>query len=206
MSNDWFRNRNWNDAIAREFDEKLRRARRKEQYLRIQASTLARTHPDIALQLLDRYFQLPDDFDHAQAHVDRATALQALRRIEDAADAYEAALERELVFPNLRTQAYLEFPMLVATQRLARRYNRALAVLRAHVDKPVFPVDKFLWHAAHALILSATGNSTAASTYAVQALDAAALDKSGFRHHPNVGLVTEKHRELIKTLSGVSAA
>src|SRR5687768_6384776 len=107
MSDDWFRDRDWNDAIARRFDEKLRRARRKAQYLRIQASTLARTHPNAALELLDRYFQLPDDFDHAQAHVDRAMAYQALGRIEDAVRAYEAALTREEVFPQLLTQAYL---------------------------------------------------------------------------------------------------
>ena len=206
MSDDWFRNRDWNAAIARRFDEKLRRARRKEQYLRIQASTLAQTHPAIALELLDRYFQLPDDFDHARAHVDRATAYQALGRIEEAARGYEAALKREVVFPQLLTQAYLEFPMLVATQRLVARYDQALTVLKAHSDKPMFPVDKFLWHTAHALILTAMGNSGDASIHAAQALDAASLDKSGFQHHPSVGLVTEKHRELFKTLAGVSAA
>ena len=206
MSDDWFRNRDWNAAIARRFDEKLRRARRKEQYLRIQASTLARTHPDTALELLDRYFQLTDDFDHAQAHVDRATAYQALGRIEDAARAYEAALKREVVFPQLLTQAYLEFPMLVATQRLAARYDQALAVLKAHSDRPMFPVDRFLWHTAHTLILSATGNSSDASIHAAQALDAASSDKSGFRYHSSLGLVNERHRELIKTLASVSAA
>ena len=56
MSDEWFRHTNWNDAIARRFDEKLQRARRKEHYLRIQASTLAPTHPMVALALLDRYF------------------------------------------------------------------------------------------------------------------------------------------------------
>jgi len=47
MSDDWFRNTTWDDAIERAFDEKLRRARMKEQYLRIQASTLARSHPEV---------------------------------------------------------------------------------------------------------------------------------------------------------------
>ena len=74
MTTDWFRNTTWNKSVERAFDEKLRRAKRKEQYLRIQACTLARSYPEVALKLLDRYFELPDDFDHAQAHVDRATA------------------------------------------------------------------------------------------------------------------------------------
>ena len=46
---EWFRNTTWDTSIERAFDDKLRRARRKEQYLRIQACTLARSHPDVAL-------------------------------------------------------------------------------------------------------------------------------------------------------------
>src|SRR5687767_8082388 len=80
---DWFRNATWNPSIERAFDDKLRRARRKEQYLRIQACTLGRSHPDVALKLLERYFSLPNDFDHAQAHVDRATAYLALGRVAE---------------------------------------------------------------------------------------------------------------------------
>ena len=92
---DWFRNTTWNESVERAFDERLRRAKRKEQYLRIQACTLARSYPEVALKLLDRYFELPDDFDHAQAHVDRATALLSMDRVEDAIASYEAALARE---------------------------------------------------------------------------------------------------------------
>ena len=94
MSADWFRNTTWDGIIERAFDEKLRRARRKEQYLRIQACTLARSHPEVALKLLDRYFELQDDFDHAQAHVDRATALLALGRVGEALAAYEGSPQK----------------------------------------------------------------------------------------------------------------
>ena len=107
MGADWFRNTTWSEAVERTFNEKLQRARRKENYLRIQACTLARSHPDVALRLLDRYFSLKDDFDHAQAYVDRATALLTLGRIDEAVESYSAALAREVVFPNLLTQAYL---------------------------------------------------------------------------------------------------
>lgn len=102
MGADWFRNTTWNDTIERTFDEKLGRARKRDQYLRIQACTLAHSHPEVALRLLDRYFALNDDFDHAQAHVDRATALLSLGRVDEALAAYEAALARESAFPNLR--------------------------------------------------------------------------------------------------------
>ncbi|MFO1465449.1 MAG: hypothetical protein U1F35_03250 [Steroidobacteraceae bacterium] len=97
---DWFRNATWNASIEQTFEDKFRRARRKEQYLRIQACTLAHSHPDVALRLLDRYFTLPNHSDHAQAHVDRATAYLALGRVADALAAYEDALTRESAFPK----------------------------------------------------------------------------------------------------------
>src|SRR5580693_8248935 len=99
MRDDWYRNTTWNDTVERAFNEKLNRARRKESYLRIQACSLARSHPDVALRLLDRYFTLKDDFDHAQAFVDRATALLALGRVNEAIESYNAALAREAEFP-----------------------------------------------------------------------------------------------------------
>lgn len=204
MADDWYRNAEWNADIARRFDEKLSRARRKEQYLRIQACTLAATHPEVALGLLDRYFAMSDDFDHAQAHVDRATALIALGRMDEAADAYEAALAREAAFPNLTTQAYLELPILIASKGLQSRFDRALTLLDEHKTRLTFPVDHFLWHAARALILSDRGNRVGATIDAQQAAQAASKGHSGFSRHPTVGLLTEKHCHLLKDMAALA--
>jgi tetratricopeptide (TPR) repeat protein len=206
MSADWFRNMSWDDAIERVFDEKLRRARRKEQYLRIQACTLARSHPEVALKLLDRYFELDDDFDHAQAHVDRATALLALGRVDEALAAYEAALAREAVFPTLQSQAYLDLPYIVATRAVRDQYMRALELLGQHESRLMFPVDHFRWHAAHALIVAATGETGPVRNHAERALQAASRDQSGFRYHPSVGLVTPQYEAVVKKLKTLCAA
>jgi tetratricopeptide (TPR) repeat protein len=203
MSADWFRNAVWNDSIERAFHEKLRRARRKGQYLRIQAHTLACSYPEVALKLLDRYFELLDDLDHAQAHVDRATALLALGRVADAITAYEAALARETVFPNLQTQAYLDLPYLVATRGVREQYPRALELLQIHESRLTFPVDYFCWHAARALIAAATHETGVANVHAERALEAAAREHSGFRHHPSVGLVTAQYDEVIRKLEAL---
>jgi tetratricopeptide (TPR) repeat protein len=200
MSADWFRNTTWNDAVEQSFNEKLSRARRKEQYLRIQACTLARSYPEIALKLLDRYFLLKDDFDHAQAHVDRATALLALGRISEAIRAYEAALAREAEFPNLRTQACLDLPYLIATHGVRERYGQAVKLLEEHKAELMFPIDHFRWHAAQALIASESHDNIAAGAQAKLALDAAACDHSGFRYHPAIGLVTEQYDDLVLKL------
>jgi hypothetical protein len=110
----WFRNGIWNDAVEKSFLEKLRRARRKSQYLRIQAGTLASSHPHVALRLLDQFFALGDKFDWAQGYCDRATALLALGRVSEAIIAYEDALTREAQFPNLKTQS---LPRLAISNR-----------------------------------------------------------------------------------------
>lgn len=67
---DWYRNTTWDSQVETAFAERLRRARDKGQYLRIQACVLAKSHPDVALRLLDQYFVLGDDWDAAQAYVD----------------------------------------------------------------------------------------------------------------------------------------
>ncbi|HEV2606484.1 MAG TPA: hypothetical protein VGT79_00745 [Xanthomonadaceae bacterium] len=196
----WFRNKSWDAHAASAFEEKLRRARRKSQYIRIQASYLASTHSLVALELLDRYFALGDDFDHAQAHVDRAEAYFALSQVEDAFSSYEAALKREEEFPNLRTRANLELPYQIALRGAAHRYDQAMALLSNGGLRLMFAVDHFVFHATKAIILSAQGNLADARAEARPALEAAARDHSGFRYHPGIGLVSDKHAKALALL------
>lgn len=132
---DWFRNTEWNESIERAFEEKLRRARRKSEYLRIQASGLAESHPHVALQLLERYFAIGEKVLWAQAYCDQARAFLTLGRLDDTITAYEKALDRETEFPNVITQAYIEFPFLIATRRLGERYDRATQILQVNQSR-----------------------------------------------------------------------
>ena len=199
-SDDWYRNRKWSPSIAEKFEVKLKRARKKAQYLRIQACCLAETDPVVALELLNRYFDLDDHFDHAQAYVDRATALRALGRITDALSAYEDAIRREAEFPNLKTQAYLQLPLLVASTPVPKKFDRALQILDESRERVLFPVDKFHWNAAYALILSRQERNSEASDFAQAALEFAGVEHSGFRYHQKSGLVGEAQRSLIRDL------
>lgn len=197
---DWFRNTTWNDKIAATFEANLKRAKDKSQRLRIQACTLAETHPLIALELLERYFNEPKRFGEAQAYVDKATALLALNRREDAVAAYSAALNEEKKMPNILTQAYVELPYLVSVHGLTDHDENATKLLGRHRKRPVFPIEFFMWHAAQALLAGASGDRNTAAHHAKEALEFASEEKSVFKRHPKLGLVSKRHNDALRRL------
>lgn len=204
-ASEWFRNTEWNEAIASTFEQKLKRARRKNQYLRIQACTISHSHPHIALGLLERYFALGEDFDHAQAYVDRANSQLALGDVDAAIRSFEAALEREKAFPRLLTNAYLDLPYLIALNDISNRFEQAMEILSSSKDRLMFPIDRFKYHTVRAIIF-ASRNSAIAYTEAQAALEVATSDHSGFRNHPAVGLASDKHAQTLPKLRRLCGA
>lgn len=203
---DWYRNQIWNSEVERVFEEKLHRAKehKKGQYLRVQAYTLAESYPEVALKLLDRYFEIPGDFFRAQAHFDRASSYLALERVDDALQSYEDALDTERTFPNVRTQARIEYPFIIAVRNLQTHYPRAIEVLDMSSPESLsFPNQRFRWHAAHALIASDLNDLAQAKIQAEKSLGAAAERHSGFRYHPTLGLVTGEYSGIVERLSSI---
>ncbi len=197
---EWFRNTSWNEQIEVEFFGKLKRARDKGQYLRIQAGTLSTIEPEVSLRLLEQYFALGEHFDLAQGYVDRARAYLTLGSLNSALESFEAALERERVYPKLKTHAYLDFPFNVAMLGVKEWYDKASGVLAEFQHRLMCPVDRFCWNAAKALIASDKGLLSDAAAHAHEALQYSNVDFSGFPRHPRVGLVTEKYEGTIRRL------
>jgi tetratricopeptide (TPR) repeat protein len=188
---DWCQNKSWNADIEAAFFAKLARAKNKAWYLRIQAASLVSSQPQAALGLLDRYFALGADSSQAEAHFNRGRAHAALRDVDAAIAAFEAAIACEDANPLFRTWVYVELPVLIATERKRALYGRAVELLTKNRDRPLFPAEFYKWHGAHALILHDRGETAQASDEARQALEAAGMTHSGFQYHPEVGLVTD---------------
>ena len=123
------------------------------------------------------------------------TAIQSLQK----------ALRREREFSSLKTQTWSRFALLVATERIKQLYDDALRVLEEHKpDASSFPADGFLWNAANALIADGQGQRRLAQEYSTKALHCAELTRSGFRYHPDLGLVGIQHEKLKATLRDIA--
>lgn len=192
----WFRNTSWDELIERAFQQRLNRARQKPQYLRIQASYLVERHPEVALRLLKQYFALGTAFDAAQAYVEQARAMRTLDDVDGALISYEAALECERKNPNYRTQASLDYVCLIVNAYYECKYQRAFELLSSGHMSTSFPVERYRANGAMALLLYAFGREEDAKAAAVSALAAADEVQSGFRHHQQLGLVTDLEDEF----------
>lgn len=198
-SDDWYRNKDWNKSIEESFYSKLKRARsQRDQYLVIQALTLTDKHPKVSLRLVDEYFESrKEKYDDVRALLAKSNAFIALGDLEGCLATYKKVLQREREFPNHQTGVYLDYPYLVAMQRIEHEFVGALDVLDEHIDRLTFPLDYFKWHASKALINN-DGDE------AKKALDSAKVKRSGFRFHQDVGLVGKEHEKAIKQLCKIS--
>ena len=161
---EWYRNTDWNDEIEEAFFARLNRARsQRDQYIVLQALHLANSHPEVALRLVDFYFETrTDDFDDGRARRAASTAHFALGGYEKALDDYLKTLEGDAEEKAMHVSSPLDFAFLAARYRSAMHYPAALEQLSriAAPDEPQFD-PRFRYHAAEALLLSETGRDPA---------------------------------------------
>lgn len=209
---EWFRRSTWTDADREDFNARWKRSRgasSKAQYLRLQALHLAEAGQYAgAIELLDRLLaEFPDSIDTAQAHAQKAESLAKLGQPEAVIDEYRAALQHERDFPNVRTNAWLDFGWFVFEKELTQVYDEVGRVLEEFRDEGglKFPAIEYRYAALQSLLADARGQKTRAREFALQALAEAAKDHSGLRYHATVGLVGSEHNTLanrLRTLAG----
>ena len=209
---EWFRRTTWSDADREEFNARLKRSRgagNKAQYLRLQALHLGKAghHPG-AIELLDRMLaEFPEKIQLAQAHSQKAASLAKMGQVEAAIEAYRASLQAERDFPNVRTNAWLDFGWLVLKMQLTPLYDEVAKVLGEFRDERglKFPAIEFRYATIQALLADARSEKQRAREFAQQALAEAAKDHSGLRYHPTVGLVGSESSVFagrLRTLAG----
>lgn len=157
---EWYRQTEWSDEIEAAFHAKLARARsQRDQYIVIQALTLANSRPDVALRLVDYYFETrTDDFDDGRAELARSRALFASGGYVEALDSYLETLKRDPETTGMAVSSPLMFVFLAARYRSTTHYQAALEFLPDLPEpSPKLPAVIFETHAARAIILSETG-------------------------------------------------
>ncbi len=177
----WYQNSAWDAETEKAFLARLTGEREhRDQYLALQALSLAPNHPQAALRLASLYFDTrTDDLEDVSALLARARAYRVVGPLERCIESYKAVIRRELTFPDRRTDAFVELPYLVALSGAEADYAYAVRVLDEGLERVLSGAQRFQWNAAYALIALARGNRSAASGYARVALEAADLDDAG---------------------------
>jgi tetratricopeptide (TPR) repeat protein len=201
---DWFRNEVWTTEIEKEFFRKLARARKKDQYLRIQAHTLLATSPETSLKLLDEFIKLSEPFGLAQAHADRAAAFLNLDRFDEAVAEFVKALNQEEIKPSNRTRAFIDLPIAIVTRKKTKLFDLADKILEANRSMVRFPLDRFLFNYAKMRIALHSGDTSAAKGFANGSIDAATEKESGFQNARYIGLVGVAYTNMIEEARAIS--
>lgn len=193
---DWFRKSTWTKEDQDDFWERFRRARpdSRAQYLRIQAFHLSNSGTrelqeaaEVLLGILISDYR--ESTQLALAFAQRAAIHAAAGNTRQAITDYRAALAQEQQFPNIQSQAWIEFAWLVATEGIEDAFDEAASVLaKCELSSP-FPLDRFRSSAARAFMAFRRGAADEAKNHARFALELANSKQSGLRHHKALGLV-----------------
>jgi tetratricopeptide (TPR) repeat protein len=213
---DWYRRTTWTAEDREEFFARLKRSRttyNKTQYLTVQAwhlqSDASPPNYEAALELLDTLLtEFPDPSQLGSAYLQKAQCLEALGRIEQAADAFRDAVKAEGVHTGMRTTAPLDFAMFVVKHELRHLYNEVLeniGDLRDPEPLFLFPIAQYQALAAMAIIGSESGKKRQASEYAGKAIEAWNNHEAGELNpegaQPNAHPHPEIHKKLLELAS-----
>ncbi len=211
---DWFRKTSWSPEDEQDFYYRLKRARTdstKAQYLRIQAYHLVHDArpplPSSALRLLNHLInEFPDSFQIAQALKQKAACMEMLSQKDEVILTFRQAIAHELAFPNVKTGVTVDFPFYIVEKGLTELYDEAWDILDRDKLAIVpngtspFPITRFRFNTAAALILNHKKKPSLAREHALKALEDASTRHSDFNRHKDLGLVTDIPDQLLRKL------
>lgn len=200
MAADWYRRKSWSKTDEEEFFAKLSRTRKdgRAQYLKIQAIELVETKEpqllEVAKELLSKVLnEYPEDnLNKASVYNTFGDVFKLESDIEKAIEYYKNAIDFEKIFPNVITQASLNYAELIVKNQFESLYPTAEEILQAKIPRLLFPNEKYMVFSLLAIINSFNSNDDIAKKYTELANENAQSQTSGLRYHKNLGLVSER--------------
>ncbi|MBU3661133.1 MAG: hypothetical protein FGM14_14765 [Flavobacteriales bacterium] len=197
---DWYRRKSWTKIDEEEFYQKLGRARNdsRAQYLKIQAIELLETKDikllEVARQLLDKMLK-----DYPEDKFNRSSALHTLGDIskfkkdyESALNYYSQALDFEQIYPNVKTQSFLDYSELIVKTNKTEFYDKVEELLTAQIPNLLFPLHKYKVFSLLAIIYNEKAEIGLAERFALEAEKFANAETSRLRYHKHLGIVNER--------------
>ncbi|MFD0750054.1 hypothetical protein ACFQZS_07875 [Mucilaginibacter calamicampi] len=203
---DWYRQKSWSKADEEYFFAKLARARKdgRAQYLKIQALELTETGIpqllDAAEKLIDKLFtEYPEDrFNRPDALVTLGNIYKQRGNIDKAVYYYKQALDFELVYPQVKTQAYSYFSELVVKTEKTEFYDFVEKIIIKRVNSSLFPIEKYKGYSILSIIYSHRKDFETAAYFEALAEQNASAETSGLRYHKYLGIVKDRDSWLDK--------
>ena len=204
MANEWYRKTNWTKDDENDFFLKLKRAQKynRPQYLRIQAATLYSTNNnellDASLSLLKKYFdEYPDNkFERSSSFNLMGDIYCKMGKYEAAFEHYKNAIDFEIIYPQVTTDAYLKYSELVVQLNKTELFENVKELLLDRTKELDFPKDKYIKNAILSIIYKNKNNSERANYYRNLAEEAAHAENSDLRWHKKLGLVNNRNKLL----------
>ncbi len=179
-SDDWYRNTKWDQKIEESFFNKLKRARsQKTQYLKIQASYLAETNPDVTLSLSDyARTHCPDDFWEQEFCLYESKAFFKKGKNEEAIEKAYESINWSIKKSGTQTEIPYWLSRLILLTEREDEYMKCLELLeQLHTSSP-FPETEFYFHGYSALLNKRLGKLEKARQEALTAISWASKDKN----------------------------
>lgn len=206
---DWYRRKTWTKIDQEEFFLKLNRARKnsRAQYLKIQAIELVETRDskllEVAENLLNQILaEYPDN------RIEKGPVLHTLGDIykirksyDKAISYYKAALDFEKIFPNVITEAYLDYSELVVKTNATNLFVDVEALLLKKEPNLTWPIEKYKVYSLLAIINKHHNQSEKTKHFSQLAEQNANAENSGFRYHKNLGVVNKRDEWLDREAS-----
>jgi tetratricopeptide (TPR) repeat protein len=207
---DWFRRKSWTQTDEEEFFKKLNRARKdgRAQYLKIQAIELVQTEDnellEVAENLLNKMLtEYPDDnFNKGPALHTLGDVYKLRENYQQAKEYYKQALDFEKVYPNVITQAYLDYSEVLVKTNDKTSFDKVEQILLERQPRLMFPIEKYKVNSLLSIINKHNNKHDEAKRFAELAEQSANAETSGLRYHKYLGVVKDRDTWLDKQVQG----